>query len=85
MSGGAEETGNKHRVIWGILLTLVIGTLLIAGGGGLEALKNAMIIAALPFTIIMVLMMLSLAKALFRDAQRDKAGISVGSTANANV
>lgn len=85
MSGGAEETGNKHRVIWGILLTLVIGTLLIAGGGGLDALKNAMIIAALPFTIIMVLMMFSLAKALFRDGQREKAGMAVGSSADASA
>ncbi|GHA61538.1 choline transporter [Amylibacter ulvae] len=73
MSGGAQETGIKHRIIWGILLTLVIGTLLLAGGGGMDALKNAMIIAALPFTFIMVLMMISLAKALYRDGIRDKA------------
>ena len=71
MSGGEQETGIKHRIIWGILLTAVIGTLLIAGGGGLEALKNAMIIAALPFTVIMVLMVISLAKALHRDHRRD--------------
>ena len=72
MSGGAEETGTKHRIIWGILLTLVIGTLLIAGGGGLSALKNTMIIAALPFTFIMVLMVISLAKAMYRDNSREK-------------
>jgi choline-glycine betaine transporter len=74
MSGGEQETGVKHRIIWGIILTLVIGTLLIAGGGGLDAIKNAMIIGALPFTFIMVLMCISLAKAMYRDAQRDKAG-----------
>ncbi len=72
MSGGEQETGIKHRIIWGILLTLVIGTLLIAGGGGMDALKNAMIIAALPFTFIMVLMVISLAKAMYRDGVRDK-------------
>ena|GEM_PF-5381439 len=44
----------------------------IAGGGGLEALKNAMIMAALPFTFIMVLMALALAKALYRDGLRDR-------------
>ena len=70
MSGGAEETGVKHRIIWGILLTLVIGTLLLAGGGGMDALKNAMIIAALPFTFIMVLMMISLGKAMYNDGRR---------------
>jgi choline-glycine betaine transporter len=72
MSGGAEETGIKHRIIWGVLLTLVIGTLLLAGGGGMDALKNAMIIAALPFTFIMFLMMISLGKAMYRDGIRDK-------------
>ncbi len=72
MSGGAEETGNLHRVIWGVLLTLVIGTLLIAGGGGMGALKNAMIIAALPFAIIMCMMCVALIKALVRDSMREK-------------
>ncbi len=74
MSGGEQETGVKHRIIWGIILTLLIGALLIAGGGGLDALKNAMIIGALPFTFIMVLMVVSLAKALYRDSLREKEG-----------
>ena len=78
MSGGAEETGVKHRIIWGVILTLVIGTLLLAGGGGLSALQNAMIIGALPFTMVMVLMVLSLIKALFNDGRREKAGMVVG-------
>jgi len=72
MSGGAEETGVLHRIIWGIILTLVIGPLLIAGGGGLSALQNAMIIGALPFTIIMVLMCISLIKALWNDGRRER-------------
>jgi choline-glycine betaine transporter len=53
-------------------MTAVIGTLLVAGGGGLDALKNAMIIGALPFTMVMVLMCISLTKALIRDGMRDK-------------
>jgi len=77
MSGGSQHTGIKHRIIWGVILTLVIGALIIAGNTGagadpFEALKNAMIIGALPFTIVMVLMVASLAKALYRDGQRDK-------------
>ena len=79
MSGGAEETGVKHRIIWGVILTLVIGTLLLAGGGGLSALQNAMIIGALPFTMVMVLMVLALIKALFNDGRREKAGMVIGS------
>ncbi|NIZ60221.1 glycine/betaine ABC transporter [Sedimentitalea sp. CY04] len=77
MSGGEQETGTKHRIVWGVILTLVIGTLLIAGknnGGAdpMEALKSAMIIGALPFTMVMGLMCVSLAKALYRDGLRDK-------------
>ncbi|MGR3634413.1 MAG: BCCT family transporter [Shimia sp.] len=77
MSGGDQEVGNKHKVVWGVILTAVIGTLLIAGktnGGAdpMEALKSAMIIGALPFTVVMGLMCISLAKALFRDGQRDR-------------
>jgi len=77
MSGGEQETGHKHRIVWGVILTLVIGTLLIAGktnGGAdpMEALKSAMIIGALPFTMVMGLMCVSLAKALYRDGLRDK-------------
>ncbi|MGC1506434.1 MAG: BCCT family transporter [Sulfitobacter sp.] len=79
MSGGSEETGIKHRIIWGVILTLVIGTLLLAGGGGLSALQNAMIIGALPFTIVMVGMVLSLIKAMYNDGRRDRAGASAGS------
>ncbi|MBN3564262.1 BCCT family transporter [Aliamphritea spongicola] len=75
MSGGAQETGHLHRIIWGVLLTLVIATLLIAGGGGMDALKNAMIIGALPFTMIMFLMCLAMIKALIRDDIRDKEGL----------
>lgn len=76
MSGGEQETGIKHRIIWGLILTAVIGTLIIAGnsgGGGnpFGALQNAMIIGALPFTIVMVFMMISLIKALYRDSVRD--------------
>ncbi|WP_424941685.1 BCCT family transporter [Aliiroseovarius crassostreae] len=74
MSGGEQETGIKHRIVWGVILTLVIGTLLMAAGDNnpMDALKNAMIIGALPFTAVMGLMMVSLTKALYRDGLRDK-------------
>ncbi|WP_120498809.1 BCCT family transporter [Kiloniella sp. EL199] len=77
MSGGEQETGIKHRIIWGVILTSVIGALIIAGNSGAEAnpfgaLQNAMIIGALPFTMVMVLMVISLAKALYRDNHREK-------------
>ncbi|MCP5074325.1 MAG: BCCT family transporter [Rhodobacteraceae bacterium] len=83
MSGGSQETGIKHRIVWGIILTLVIGTLILAAGDNnpMVALKNAMIIGALPFTMVMGLMCVSLAKALYRDGQREKAGTPEGAPA----
>ena len=82
MAGGNIDTGIPHRVIWGVILTLVIGTLLIAGGGGLGALQNAMILGALPFTLVIVLMCVSLVKALIRDHIRELrlSGINRGDT-----
>jgi len=79
MSGGEQETGIKHRIIWGLILTAVIGTLIVAGSTGADAdpfatLQNAMIIGALPFAIVMVLMMFALIKALYRDSLRDRTG-----------
>lgn len=77
MSGGEQAAGVKHRIVWGVILTLVIGALLIAGkaqsgADPMEALKSAMIIGALPFTMVMGLMCIALAKALYRDGLRDK-------------
>lgn len=77
MSGGSQQTGIKHRIVWGVILTLVIGSLILTAGENnpMDALKNAMIIGALPFTMVMGLMCLSLGKALFNDSRRDKAGV----------
>ncbi|MGB0958872.1 MAG: BCCT family transporter [Halocynthiibacter sp.] len=74
MSGGSQETGIKHRIVWGVILTAVIGTLILAAGENnpMDALKNAMIIGALPFTVVMGLMCIALIKALYRDGMRDK-------------
>ncbi|MEP0941182.1 MAG: BCCT family transporter [Rhizobiaceae bacterium] len=78
MSGGSQETGIKHRIVWGLILTAVIGTLILAAGENnpMDALKNAMIIGALPFTMVMGLMCIALAGALYRDSARDKLAAS---------
>ncbi len=86
MSGGEQETGIKHRIIWGLIMTGVIGALIIAGNTGaaanpLDSLQDAMIIGALPFTIVMVLMVISLIKAMWNDSRREKAGTTVGQPA----
>lgn len=74
MSGGDQEVGNKHKIVWGVILTAVIGSLIIAAGENnpMDALRNAMIIGALPFTMVMGLMCIALAKAIIRDGVRAK-------------
>ena len=79
MSGGDQESGIKHRIVWGVILTAVVGALIIAGNSGAATnpfgtLQNAMIIGALPFAMVMVLMVVALAKALFRDGLREREG-----------
>lgn len=85
MSGGDQDVGNKHKIVWGVILTAVIGTLLIAGKAGsadpMVALRNAMIIGALPFTMVMGLMCVALAKAMYRDGQRGTVHSTASETA----
>ncbi|MBY5932630.1 BCCT family transporter [Tateyamaria omphalii] len=87
MSGGAQETGIRHRIVWGLILTGVIASLLIAGAidpnnaDALAPLQDAMIVGALPFTFVMVLMAVALAKALINDSRREKADDAVGQPA----
>ena len=78
MSGGSQQTGIKHRIVWGVILTAVIGTLILAAGENnpMDALRNAMIIGALPFTVVMGLMCIALGKALYHDGVDDKLAAS---------
>ena len=86
MLGGDQNIDNKHKIVWGLILTAVIGTLLVAGktnpgADPMEALTSAMIIGVLPFTMVMGLMMISLAKALYRDSARNKSEDGPGAAA----
>ncbi len=74
MSGGDQEAGVKHRIVWGAILTAVLGTLLLAAGENnpMEAIRNAMIIGALPFAVILGMMMIAMIKAMYRDYLREK-------------
>ncbi|WP_116474153.1 BCCT family transporter [Zobellella maritima] len=65
MAGGNNEPLPRHRIVWGGILTLVVGSLILAGGLG--AIQKAMIIGALPFSLVMVLMCLAMAKSLLRS------------------
>jgi choline-glycine betaine transporter len=68
-AGGSQTAATKHHIImWGLILTAVIAALLLAGG--VSAIQSAMIVGAIPFSFIMILMGLSLIKALIRDDMR---------------
>lgn len=69
-AGDASQKGTAHIILWGAALTLVIGVLLVAGG--LAAVNTAMIIGALPFSLVMALMGISLVKAIVRDTIRSR-------------
>ena len=71
-AGDASQKHASHIIVWGSALNLVIGVLLIADGLG--AINTAMIIGALPFSLVMALMGVSLVKAVVRDAIREKEG-----------
>ena len=67
-SGGNETLKkNRHVIFWGVTLGLVVAVLLLIGG--LDAIKTAMVIGALPFSFVMVLMCISLAKAIFKETR----------------
>jgi choline/glycine/proline betaine transport protein len=62
LSMGDPEPPTLHRVIWGLSEGAVAAVLLLAGG--LAALQTASITAALPFSVIMLFMMVGLTKSL---------------------
>ena len=44
--------------------------------GGLKAIQTAMVIGALPFSVVMVLQCAALIKAIYNDGRREQAGIA---------
>lgn len=62
LSMGNENPPTAHRVFWGLGEGAVAAILLMVGG--LKALQTASIVAALPFSFIMIIMMKGLVKSL---------------------
>lgn len=72
-AGDEGPKARPHILFWGAALAFVVGGLIIAGGLG--AIQTAMVIGALPFSFVMVLMGISLIKAIYKDGQRLKHGL----------
>ncbi len=60
--GNQNHKSPKHVMIWGVIFSVLIGVLLAAGG--MDALRSVMIVGALPFSVVMALMAVSLVKTL---------------------
>lgn len=71
MSEGNENPLKRHRIFWGVIQGLMAGILLTAGGSAaLSTLQTASIAAALPFSLIMVLMCIALAKGVRAESRK---------------
>ena len=66
-SGGNPNPPRWSRVLFGVLEGSIAAVLLVAGGGGLQALQTMAILVAVPFSLVMIVMMVATAKALLRE------------------
>lgn len=73
-AGDEGPKARPHIIFWGVTLGAVVAALLLVGG--LKAIQTAMVIGALPFSLVMVLMCVALIKAIYNDGKREAAGIS---------
>ena len=72
-SGGKLDAPVPQRILWAVFEGLIAIALLYGGGSeALKALQAGAIATGLPFTIILILMSISLAKALMKDYKHFK-------------
>ncbi|WP_171179665.1 BCCT family transporter [Ruegeria sp. HKCCD8929] len=76
-AGDEGPKARPHIYFWGIALGAVVAALLLVGG--LKAIQTAMVIGALPFSLVMVLQCVAIVKAIYNDGRREKAGIATTS------
>lgn len=73
-AGDEGPKARPHILFWGTALALVVGGLIIAGGLG--AIKTAMVLGALPFSLVMVLLAAALVKGIVHDGLRERHGVA---------
>jgi glycine betaine transporter len=69
-SNGVLNPAASTKLIWGVLQSSIAAALLLSGG--LNGLQTASIVAALPFAVIMVFMVVSLNRALRTEIKEEK-------------
>ncbi|RIL20031.1 BCCT family transporter [Staphylococcus gallinarum] len=79
---GSLEPSNVVKVTWGIAQSLIAFVLLFAGGGdgakALNAIQSAAIISALPFSFVVIMMMIS----FYKDANKERKFLGLTLTPN---
>jgi glycine betaine transporter len=66
-SNGSLNPSFRLKILWGLLMAGTASVLLVSGGGGLEALQTAALVAALPFAFVLILMLISVSIMMGRD------------------
>jgi choline-glycine betaine transporter len=82
-AGDEGPKARPHILFWGAALALVVGALIVAGGLG--AIKTAMVIGALPFSLVMVVMGIALVKGIWYDSMREKRGMPTTTAESDNL
>ncbi|NWK83790.1 BCCT family transporter [Staphylococcus sp. GSSP0090] len=81
-TNGSLEPSNMIKVTWGIAQSLIAFVLLFAGGGNgaeaLNAIQSAAIISALPFSFVVIMMMIS----FYKDANQERKFLGLTLTPN---
>lgn len=81
-SYGSLEPSNVVKVTWGVAQSLIAFVLLFAGGGNgaeaLNAIQSAAIISALPFSFVVIMMMIS----FYKDANNERKFLGLTLTPN---
>ncbi|WP_105992872.1 BCCT family transporter [Staphylococcus simulans] len=78
-SFGSLEPSSYIKVSWGVAQSLIAFVLLFSGGDtGLNSLQSAAIISALPFSVIVIMMMI----AFYKDANRERKFLGLTLTPN---
>lgn len=81
LSEGNEHPLHRHRIIWGVFQGLIAAVLLLAGGSAaLSALQTAAIIAALPFSIIVLVMCLAITRGVILEGREERLSVPPGAS-----
>src|SRR5690625_2009452 len=64
-TGGSINPPVFQKLVWGVLISAIAGVLLLAGG--LDALQTASLVAAVPFTVVVLIMIIAIVKMLKKE------------------